>query len=149
MTETSKIRSLAEKYCQGCGIDLGCGTEEKIVKEAFGIDNRESPNVNLKMFVEDLSVINTGSLDYVFSSHFIEHLEKPMKMIHDIARVLRTGGYGVFYLPDRFLYTEPNPEHLHMWTLEEFKKMFPDSFNVVEEVDKYADYSFFVVVQKQ
>lgn len=149
MNETSKIREKAIVYCNGCGIDLGCGIDDKIRPEAFGIDGRDSSIVNLKMFVEDLSIINNNSLDYVYSSHFIEHLENPQKIINEIFRVLKVDGYAVFYMPDKVLYTEPNPEHLHMWSLSGFKLMFPDNVKIIEEIPKYADYSFFVVGQKQ
>jgi SAM-dependent methyltransferase len=154
VNETTKIRDVAIKYCNGCGVDVGCGSE-KIKQESFGVDSSIGDNefrdlscVNIKTTVTDMSLFNTGSLDFVYTSHFLEHLQDPKKMIDDMCRVLREGGYLVVYLPDRVLYTEPNPDHFNMWTLEEFKKIVPDFMVVVDENPKH-DYSFFVAFQKK
>lgn len=159
MTETSKIKPIAIKYCEGCGVDLGCGNE-KIKPEAIGIDSgldflygpnkdkRDLTCVNIKQQVEDLGIFADGSLDYVYTSHFLEHLKNPSKMIEDIKRALRVGGNLVVYLPDRNLYTENNPEHHNMWTASEFIELLPENMDVVHRIDKHEDYSFFVVARK-
>jgi len=160
VNETSKIRSIAIKYCKGCGIDLGCG-DEKICQEALGIDAgmdiihkgvkewRDLSVVNIKRKVFDLILFNSNSFDYVYSSHFLEHLEDPQCMIEEMVRVVIPGGFVVIYLPDRVLYTTPNVEHRHMWILEEFLPLLPDSLEVVETIAKHEDYSFFVAAQKK
>ena len=161
MAETSKIREVALKYCQGCGVDVGCG-DDKIRPEAFGIDSgldaiygrsvefRNLSIVNVKQEVHDLGFIQEGSLDYVYTSHFLEHLHEPKEMIEDMCRVLKVGGHIVVYLPDRLLYTDDNPEHYHMWTAQEFvDQMVPSGMEVAERIDKHEDYSFFVVMVKK
>lgn len=154
MNETTKIRPLVLKYCVGCGIDVGCG-DEKICREAIGIDAglgsvefRNLSCVNIKQCVSDVSMFCDGSLDYVYSSHFLEHLKLPDVMVSSMCRALCVGGYLIIYLPDRLLYKEPNPDHIHMWTLFDFKKMIPKNMEVVEEIAAHY-YSFLVVLRKK
>jgi len=159
MNETTKIRDIALKYCNGNGIDLGCG-DEKICEEAIGIDsgldflygpnkdNRNLSCVNIRKEIYDLKMFDDKSLDYVYTSHFLEHLPDPITMINDIERVLRPGGYFIVYLPDRLLYTEKNLEHHYMWTAREFSNIIPGNFEIVEMIEKYYDYSFFIVARK-
>lgn len=160
MNETTKIRDIALPYCEGRGIDLGCG-DEKIKEDAIGIDSgldakhgkgadwRDLSCVDIQEVVTDLSMFEDGELDYVYTSHFLEHLIEPEKMIKDVVRVLKSGGNFVVYLPDRILYTEPNPDHHNMWTCDEFVKILPEEFNIVHRIDKHSDYGFFVVARKK
>jgi len=154
-SETEKIREIALEFCDGCGVDIGCGSD-KIRREAIGVDAgmdlvhvgtrewRDLSAVNVKMMIDDLSLFESNSFDYAYSSHFLEHLDDPAKMLSEMSRVVRHGGYVVIYLPDRILYTEANPEHKHMWTMDEFVKILPETLSVVKMIPKHADYSFFV-----
>jgi len=155
MSETAKIRDIALPYCEGCGIDLGCGAE-KIRREAIGIDAgmdlihaniqkdwRDLSAVNIKQIVTDLSMFETSSFDYVYTSHFLEHLDDPQLMLAEMCRVVRPYGYLVIYLPDRVLYTEPNPEHKTMWKMDEFISILPPEC-LVQKALPQTDYSFFV-----
>lgn len=154
MNETTKIRENAIKYCNGCGIDVGCG-DEKICQSAIGIDSsignnefRDLSCVNIKRRIDNLEIFSSNSLDYVYSSHFLEHFIFPEKMLLEMCRVVRSGGYVIIYLPDKDLYTESNPDHHHMWNLESFKQIVPECMDVVEEIAKH-DYSFFIVLRKK
>ena len=160
MNETTKIRPLAIKYCEGCGIDLGCG-DEKIRPEAIGIDAgmdvihsgikewRDLSVVNIKHKIVNLNLFESNSFSYVYSSHFLEHLADPELMLKEMTRVTCPGGHVVVYLPDRLLYTQPNSEHKHMWTLDEFLNLLPDCLEVVENIAKHEDYSFFIAAKKR
>ena len=150
MNETSKIRDEVIQYCQGCGFDLGCG-DEKISKEAIGIDSGEewdtSKNlscVNIKEHMDDLMIFNSNSFDYAYSSHLLEHLKDPEKMILEMCRVVKPGGHVVIYLPDKVLYTEDNTAHLNMWSLDDFIRILPENTEVVKS-GLHSDYSFVVV----
>ena len=58
MSETAKIRDIALPYCEGCGIDLGCGAE-KIRREAIGIDaGMDLIHANIQKDWRDLSAVN-------------------------------------------------------------------------------------------
>jgi|694.fasta_scaffold41825_7 predicted SAM-dependent methyltransferase len=56
------------------GINLGCGAKKK---EGFiGVDFVEAPNVDFFLNMEKESLpFEDYSIDYVFSSHFLEHIE--------------------------------------------------------------------------
>lgn len=160
MNETTKIRPVAIKYCEGNGLDVGCG-DEKIKPDAVGIDsgldffygpnkdNRDLSCVNIKLKIEDLSLFKDSCMDYVYTSHFLEHLVIPQKMIDEMVRVLKPNGYLLIYLPDRILYTEPNPEHHNMWTAKEFINLLPENIDIVEMIEKHCDYSFFIAGRKK
>ena len=62
------------------------------LKGSRSIDDRESENAYKIMELD-------GSLDYVFSSHCLEHLEKPKEALKEWIRVLKQGGVLYLYLP--------------------------------------------------
>ena len=49
---------------------------------------------------DDLGRIPDASLDFVLSSHNLEHLANPLRAVEEWIRVLRTGGTLVLVLPD-------------------------------------------------
>ena len=98
-------------------IDLGCGdgtlTVEmaKFAKHVTGVDI--NPDIlamaqaaygqawlaKCKFLVEDVSKLSLSSesLDVVFFSQSLHHLENPQKGLHEAARILRPGGQGFSY----------------------------------------------------
>ena len=82
----------ARLYCIGKGIDVGGG--------AFGfpgarlVENNQEENA-MKILEND------NSLDYVFSSHCLEHLDKnaQSKFISEASRCLKAGGIFYIYMP--------------------------------------------------
>ena len=64
-----------------------------------------------------------GSVDAVFSSHVLEHIDDPIGALRDWFRVLRVGGYVVCHVPHQFLYEKKaylpsnfNPDHKRFYT---------------------------------
>lgn len=113
-------------YTKGIGIDIGCGLN-KIHSSAIGIDAQLGakdsgyayganigglPNkeyLNLPWFSDE-------SLDFIFSSHCLEHFSDPLKSIKEMLRTLKIGGYLVIILPDDRYYPRKgemgaNPDH--------------------------------------
>jgi SAM-dependent methyltransferase len=84
------ISYLAEIYCVGKGIDIGGGINP--LKNARNIEDN---------FEENAYKINEreDSLDFVFSSHCLEHLKRPFKSLAEIKRVLKKEGILFLYLP--------------------------------------------------
>jgi SAM-dependent methyltransferase len=98
-------------------IDLGCGTAKR--PGHVGLDMYEMPGVD---YVLDLTSepfpFEDDSVDGVFSSHFLEHIEEPNHVFSEIGRVCRDGARIEFWTPyawtnDAFLYG-----HLHSITEE-------------------------------
>jgi len=118
--ESAKIASLAVPYLQGKFLDLGCGMQT-VWPSAIGIDNGHhfGPNsAGIRGDCLDLSTFCNESMDAVFSSHFLEHIEKDKvpEVLREWARVIKPGGHLVLYLPSGNLYPRigqpgANPDH--------------------------------------
>jgi predicted SAM-dependent methyltransferase len=162
--EVDKCRNQLAKFCLGDGLDIGCGgvntdnrfyQENKIVPTAIGVDlartNLTGRAGNLHWFADEC-------LDYIFSSHLLEHLPEPQLALEEWFRVLKKDGYLVLYLPLKDCYPNVgesganrdhkhnlNPETLLKWlSIRELK------FQVVliEERKDKDEYSFDFVVRK-
>ena len=84
------IEADAERWCKGKGIDVGGGhwplkgtrsVDECAEEDAYNITD------------------GSGTLDYVFSSHCLEHLERPKEALKEWIRVLKKDGILYLYLP--------------------------------------------------
>ncbi len=83
------IRHVAEPYCIGNGLDIGGGPWG--FPGARVVDNGTENAMRLD--------VADGSLDYIFSSHCLEHLTEPSAAIKLWASKLRRGGSLFLYLP--------------------------------------------------
>jgi len=164
VSETAKCRDRLIQYCTGNGLDLGCG-DEKICPQATGVDWRKTPAVDVVGSVEDLSWVEDRSVDYIFSSHLLEHLPYPWRTLKVWLHKIRRGGYLVLYLPDRDSYGAVlarqgtfNTEHFWNPSMDVAIGMILDVANEVgrrgDAVHQFLDvgddrYSFDLVVQVQ
>jgi len=80
----------ARRYCQGRGLDIGAGRSP--FPGARPIEDRAEENA-YQLAEAD------GALDYVFSSHCLEHLERWPEALREWRRVLKPGGILYLYLP--------------------------------------------------
>ena len=133
------------QYTGGTGVDIGCGLN-KIHSAAIGIDMRlgskdfgyayganiayrpEKPYLELPWFADE-------SLDFVFSSHCLEHIVDPVKSVKEMRRVLKKGGHLVIILPDDRYYPHvgekgANPDHKMDYSPKRL-------VNIVQEAGKY------------
>lgn len=123
--ESAKIKYLIVPYTRGRGLDLGCGPF-KAFPHFIGVDNghhakqfgwQMQPDIHVET-CESLPLFASGSMDFVFSSHLLEHIHDTRKTLKEWWRVLRNGGYLVLYLPHKELYPNigqpgANPDHKH------------------------------------
>lgn len=116
--EVSKIRDRVLPYLDGIGLDMGC-YDCKVMPNAVGIDGREAVGVNYLM--EGLyglhqrlrGEIERDTMDYVFSSHVLEHLHDPYRALCEWSSFIKPNGYLILYLPDARRYNhEENKEHI-------------------------------------
>ena len=109
--------------CKGNGVEIGPGARPQIINSAatkvryveqadpaqwqalYGIDRAETVDESLwKHYVVDNAdsiPAKLGSLDFVFSSHVLEHLANPLGHLAYWATLLAPGGRVVAIVPDR------------------------------------------------
>jgi len=97
------IQYLANKYCEGKGLDIGAGKWP--FNNSRAIENNYEENAYKLKDKEN-------SLDYIFSSHLLEHLKNPHDAIIEWYKKIKIGGYIFLYLP------HPSCE---MWKKENLK----------------------------
>jgi SAM-dependent methyltransferase len=153
MSETEKIRPRVMEFINQdmSGLDIGCGND-KVFTTACGVDGRRLPTVDVVYDVTSLELLfSPGSMDYVYSSHCLEHLPDPEGAVKQWASFVRYDGYLVLYLPHRAYYTVYNPDHLHTFIQEDIEHMVRAAGCEVicSEMDLgYDRYSFLVVGRK-
>lgn len=140
MSETTKAKKrrlyeeFFKKYCQGKGIDIGCGKYDKIFPDADGWD-KEQGDATYMEGVPD------GYYDYVYSSHCLEHIVDHITALRNWARIIKKGGFLIVTVPHRDLYEKKitlpsrwNKDHKRFYLPD--KTFPPDTFslqNVIEE----------------
>ncbi len=162
--EAAKCRWDVVPYIRGKGIDIGCGPT-KVLPHAIGIDSCKDVELFGLDFKPDLVcedatklAIPDADLDFVFSSHLLEHIEDTEAALREWWRCLKVGGYLVLYLPHRDFYPNvgtpgANPDHVHdFWPRDVTKEMalVPGSWDLVveEERNEGTEYSFLQVYRK-
>lgn len=85
------IEEKARAYCTGTGLDIGAGAYP--YPGATPIENRPGENAY------ELGRFRDGSLDYIFSSHCLEHLEHWHEALGLWVRKLSQGGVLFLYVP--------------------------------------------------
>ncbi len=98
------IFDIAARYCSGSGLDLGCGDCK--YPGSIGIDLGGMYGVSGVDDVNDFRNLSSYSgMDYVFSSHALEHCAEWKDVIRESFACLRSGGCLFLYLP----WDEHNP----------------------------------------
>lgn len=100
-------------------LDVGCG---KKIRDGFiGIDYSNYGNKDIKVFnLEDIPKkklpFKTNSVDEIYCSHVLEHLNNPLKVLDEFNRVLKAGGKLVVVVP-YFAHNSANaPFHKNYWS---------------------------------
>lgn len=160
--ESAKIAHLVVAYAQGKGLDIGCGTQ-KCWPEMIGVDSlkdyggQRPPAVDIVSNGEKLDVFADKTFDYIFSSHFLEHVTDYQACLKEWWRTLKVGAHLILYLPHAEYYPKigqegSNPDHKHDYTpndiIEAMKKIGSWELLENEERNKTNEYSFFQVFRK-
>lgn len=135
----------AKQYCKGIGYDIGCMKKEWAFPGATPID------VSFDNEYHALNLPLNQKVDYIFSSHCLEHIRDWVEALEYWHDCLKEGGVLFLYLPHYDQeYWRPwnNKKHLNIFTPEiisdwmkhkKFTKIFigekdlNDSFMVVGE----------------
>ena len=161
--ECGKIRWELVPYTRGRGLDVGCGPY-KVFPHFIGVDSgkdRQMFGIQMQPDVEcdvlQMPIFASESMDFVFSSHTLEHIKDHEKALREWWRVIKPGGYLVLYLPHKDFYpnvgTEgANPDHVHDFLptdiTEAMKAIGSWDLLVNEERNGGTEYSFFQVYRK-
>ena len=99
-----------EKYLQGAGLDMGCGSCPLLLGDCYYVDISPQPLCEAQIeegrFIQSDAVTYTHpkKVDFVFSSHMVEDLATREKIIDCIngwsKRLLKPDGHLVLLLPD-------------------------------------------------
>jgi len=109
--EVDMCRERLIQWCQGEGLDLGCGAS-KIKPDVIGIDDCDKRVANILGDITDLSRFATGVFDFIFSSHALEDIQDTKSTLTEWLRVIKPGGYLVLYCPDKqYYYNLDDPRH--------------------------------------
>lgn len=136
---------LADKYCRDNGIDVGAG--EWPIKGARIIEDDKSENA-YKINNPD------NSLDFVFSSHLLEHLDNWQDALREWYRVLKREGVIFLYLPHPSCEMwQENVNKFHKWNIDfnSLQKFIVDDLKMtIRETSCLPDgyLSFFIVAEK-
>lgn len=163
--EADKCKYEVVRYTRGKGLDVGCGPR-KAFPHFVGVDSckdTELFNIEIKPDVvcEDaanLDFIDDGDLDFVFSSHLLEHIEDYQAALVNWWSKIKVGGYLVLHLPHRDFYpnigtTGSNPDHKHDFIpldIQQAMARLPGSWDMVveDERNERMEYSFLQVFRK-
>lgn len=122
LTDSNFLR----RYFHGKGVDIGGKPDPLFLyKEMFPLMDSVRTWDWEDGDAQFLEGVGDGSLDFVHSSHCLEHLVDPAEGLRNWFRVVREGGYLVITVPDEDLYEQgmfPSTfNHDHKWTFTIFK----------------------------
>ncbi len=131
----------ATRYLVGSGIDIGSGPDP------LGQFYEFFPGMNCRGWDLDdgdaqyLESIPDETLDFVHSSHCLEHMVDPWIALNHWIRVLKPGGHLICLIPDEDLYEQGvwpstfNDDHKHTFTIGKQTSWSPVSINLLQMLD--------------
>lgn len=153
MYETSKavMRRLqdyrfAARYFIGQGIDIGAGPDSLSRYQEFfplmqGCRDWDLPDGDAQL----LASLADSSMDFVHSSHCLEHMRDPGDALNNWLRVLKPGGHLVVTVPDEDLYEQGifpstfNSDHKWTFTLHKKESWSDRSVNLLHLLTNFSD----------
>jgi SAM-dependent methyltransferase len=131
----SAARRRREGYSEyvfiGRGIDIGCG-DDPVTPDCVRWDREQGD-------AQALPGLRSATFDWVYSSHFLEHLPDPGRALRRW-EVLKPGGKLLVVVPDEDLYEQGhwpsrfNPEHQWTFTIHQNPSWSPVSLNLADLV---------------
>jgi len=137
--------SFHSTYFVGQGIDVGSGDDplESYVQMFPAIESVRAWDV-IDGDAQLMTEIDDESLDFVHSSHCLEHMRDPREALQNWLRILRPGGNLIITVPDEDLYelgTWPsrfNPDHKWTFTIYKPRSWSPKSINVIDLIREFG-----------
>lgn len=136
----------AKHFCQGVGYDIGCNRLEWAYPGATPIDLN---------FDDEWDALNLPqkNVDYIYSSHCLEHIPDWVGVLDYWTETLKSGGILFLYLPHyNQEYWRPwnNRKHLHIFTPEIIRDyMKSKNYQKIFRSERDLNDSFMIVGEKQ
>ncbi len=135
----------AIKYCIGTGYDIGCCKLEWALPNSIPVD------LDLKNNDYDAFNLPDIEVDYIFSSHCLEHLDSWVEGIEYWTTKIRTGGTLYLYLPNfDQQYWRPwnNRKHKHCLEATHITGLLQDHYENIYVSGNDLNNSFTIVATK-
>ena len=139
-------------YMNGQGLDIGYKGEipdaQPVTANAIGIE-KDTPNYDGKTLPYP-----DNSLDFVFSSHCLEHISEPIPTVQEWFRVIKPYGYLITIVPHQYLYEKStglpskwNADHKRFYTPSKLLQnielaLQPNSYRVKHLRDNDTFYNY-------
>lgn len=136
----------AKHVCKGIGYDIGCCKEEWMFPGAIPIDLD---------FPDEWHANNLpdGQVDYIFSSHCLEHVTDWVRTLDYWTEHLKPWGTLFLYLPHKDQkYWRPwnNTKHNHMFVPEDILMYLEDNnYQNIFNSERDLNHAFFVMGEKK
>lgn len=136
----------AEEVCKGIGYDIGCMKPEWSFPGSIPIDI---------VFEDEYDAMNLpdATVDYIFSSHVLEHLVDWVRVLDYWSSKIKSGGTLFLYLPDysqKYWRNWSNKKHINIMVPQHIKDYLNDNGYhkvFVSQVDLYN--SFMIMAEKK
>ena len=136
----------ATRYFVGVGIDIGAGPDPlgqyieqfPLMKACLAWDMPQGD-------AQFLKTVSDESMDFVHSSHCLEHLVDPREALKHWLRVLKPGGHLVVTIPDEDLYEQGifpstnNSDHKWTFTMDKPTSWSNRSVNLMKLLAELSD----------
>jgi SAM-dependent methyltransferase len=136
----------AKHFCKGYGYDIGCNRLEWAFPGAVPID------LNFPDEWDALNLPKHQGVDYIYSSHCLEHIPDWVSVLDYWTDTLKLGGVLFLYLPHyNQEYWRPwnNKKHLHIFTPEIIRDyMLSRNYINIFNSERDLNDSFMIVGEK-
>jgi SAM-dependent methyltransferase len=146
----------ARHFCQGKGYDIGCNRTEWAYPSAIPLDVNFSPDFYTKYGLSrnkyNANMLPSDKVDYIFSSHCLEHLNDWVGVLDYWMTKVKSGGCIFLYLPhrsQRYWQPQNNRKHIHSFDQEMIVQYFEDrNCPIIFHSEGYdLNNSFYVIAQ--
>ena len=134
------------KYFCGHGVDIGGLPDPLILYKEFFPKLESVRTWDLEdgdaQFMESL---DDNSIDFIHSSHCLEHVYDPYEGLKNWLRVIKPGGHIIVTLPDEDLYEQGvfpstfNKDHKNTFSINKKNSWSPKSVNVLNLISSLGD----------
>lgn len=113
----------ARELCKGIGYDIGCCKLEWVFDKSIPID------ISLQDNDYNANMLPSEKVDYIFSSHCLEHIQEWVRTLDYWMSKVKSGGVIFLYLPhrsQRYWQPQNNMKHIHSFDQEMIINYFED-----------------------